>query len=240
MRIAVVMASSGVDEEGMAERQAYLQKSVSPETEVVMLPNPQAPAAIVDVYESHLSAIHVTRLVCEAEGRGFDAAVIWCGDDPGLESARQRVSIPVVAPATASISVARMLGDTFGYVSSNGSESHIWNRARGAGLGERLKSVACLPIEVLEIRSDLDYTYRLSEEAIKRGTSQGAHSFIIGCMAMWGMAGELTRRTGAPVIDGGQAAVISAEMLVRMNLAQSRVAYPVSSAGKQCRLGEGE
>lgn len=228
MKIAVVMASSGVSDEGLAARQQYLQDTVSPGTDVVMIPNPTSPPGIVDAYESHLAAISVTRLVREAQADGFDAAVIWCGDDPGLESARQRATIPVVGPATASLSVARLLGDSFGYVSSDGSPAHIWNRVRAAGLGDRLKSVACLPIDVLDIRSDLDRTYALTEAAIAEGAALGAHSFIIGCMAMWGMAPELTRRTGVPVIDGGQAAVLTAEMLVRLGLSQSAVAYPAS------------
>lgn len=232
MKIAIIMASSGVSDEGLTQRQQYLQATASPGTEVVMVPNPDAPAAIVDAYESHLSAIHVARLTRDAEADGFDAAVIWCGDDPGLEATRQRVSIPVVGPATASMSIARLIGDTFGYISSKGSTDHIWNRVRAAGLGDRLKSVSCLPIEVLDIRTDLERTYAETEAAIAEGIAQGAHSFIIGCMAMWGMAPELTRRTGAPVIDGGQAALLTAEMLVRMGLSQSRVAYPMSSAAE--------
>ena len=230
MKIAIVMASSGVGEIGLIERQGYLQETASPGTEVVMIPNPESPPAIVDAYESHLAAVHTTRLVRQAEDDGFDAAVIWCGDDPGLEAARQRVTIPVVGPATSSLSVARLIGDTFGYISSDGSPAHIWQRVRAAGLGDRLKSVACLPIEVLAIRADLDRTYALTEAAIAEGVTAGAHSFILGCMAMWGMAPELTRRTGAPVIDGGQVALLTAEMLVRLGISQSAVAYPTSPA----------
>lgn len=230
MKIAVIMASSGVSEIGLIERQGYLQETASPGTEVVMIPNPESPPAIVDAYESHLAAVHTTRLVRQAQDDGFDAAIIWCGDDPGLEAARQRVTIPVVGPATASLSVARLLGDTFGYISSDGSPAHIWQRVRAAGLGDRLKSVACLPIEVLAIRADLDRTYALTEAAIAEGVAAGAHSFMLGCMAMWGMAPELTRRTRIPVIDGGQTALLTAEMLVRLGISQSSAAYPASPA----------
>lgn len=228
MKIAVIMASSGVSEEGLEARRNYLQASVSAETQVVMIPNPDAPDAIVDAYESHLSAIHVTQRAREVEEAGFDAAIIWCGDDPGLESARQRVTIPIVAPATASLSIARMIGDTFGYLSSAGSTAHIERRVQAEGLGHALRSVACIPVEVLDIRKDVPYTLSLMEEAIAEGVAKGSQSFIIGCMAMYGMAEELTRRTGAPVIDGGQAAIITAEMLVRMGLSHSKVAYPFS------------
>jgi allantoin racemase len=231
------MASSGVSDEGLAARHRYLQDTVSFGTEVVMIPNPEAPAGIVDAYESHLSAILVTRLVRRAQEDGFDAAVVWCGDDPGLEAARQRATIPVVGPATASLSVARLVGDTFGYVSSAGSPAHIWNRVRAAGLGDRLRSVACLPIDVLDIRSDLERTYALTEAAIADGVALGSQSFILGCMAMWGMAPELTRRTGVPVIDGGQAAVLTAELLVRLGIGHSAVAYPASPAAEAFVLG---
>lgn len=230
MKIAVILASSGVSDIGIVERQAYLQATASPGTEVVMIPNPDAPAAIVDAYESHLAAIHVVRLAKLAEQDGFDAAIIWCGDDPGLAAARERVSIPVVGPATASLSIARLIGDTFGYISSAGSTAHIEARVRAAGLTDCLTSVDCIPIDVLDIRADLERTYDLMETAVVRGAALGSHSFIIGCMAMWGMAPELTRRTGFPVIDGGQAALTMAENLVRLGLSQSKVAYQPSPA----------
>ncbi|MCA9860326.1 MAG: hypothetical protein KC438_11420 [Thermomicrobiales bacterium] len=236
MKIAVVMASSGLSDEGLVERQRYLQATAAPDTEVVMIPNPDAPAGIVDAYESHLSAIHVVRLAKLAQDSGCDAAIIWCGDDPGLAAARERVSIPVVGPATSSLSIARLIGDTFGYLSSAGSPAHIQARVRAAGLGDRLTSVACIPIDVLEIRSDLERTFDLLEAAIVEGVAQGAHSFIIGCMAMWGMAPELTRRTGVPVIDGGQAALMMAESLVRMGLRQSGIAYQPSPAAESFAL----
>lgn len=232
MKIAVVMASSGVSDEGLAQRQRYLQDTASPDTEVIMIPNPDSPAGIVDAYEAHLSAIHVVRLAKLAEETGSDAAIIWCGDDPGLAAARERVSIPVVGPATASLSIARLIGDTFGYLSSAGLTAHIHARVRAAGMGDRLTSVACIPIDVLEIRSDLDRTYDLMETAITDGVAHGSHSFIIGCMAMWGMAPELTRRTGVPVIDGGQAALMMAESLVRMGLSQSGMTYQPSPAAE--------
>jgi len=236
MKIAVIMASSGVSDEGMEDRRRFLQGSVAPGTEVVMIPNLEAPPAIVDAYESHQAALHVTQRAREVEAMGFDAAVVWCGDDPGLEAARQRVAIPVVGPASASLALATAIADRFGYVSSAGSTAHIERRVRAAGLGDRLAAVACLSVEVLDIRADVDRTLSLAEAAIREGIDGGAQAFIVGCMAMYGMAAELTRRTGAPVIDGGQAAVIVAEGLVRMGIGHSKFAYPTSPSGASWAL----
>lgn len=46
----------------------------------------------------------------EAESDGFDAAVIACASDPGLEDAKDLVSIPVTAPMEAAVATGLSLG----------------------------------------------------------------------------------------------------------------------------------
>lgn len=46
----------------------------------------------------------------EAEQDGFDAVVIACAADPGLEDAKDLVSIPVTAPMEAAVATARAFG----------------------------------------------------------------------------------------------------------------------------------
>lgn len=226
IRIAVIMASSGVDAIGMEDRRRYLQDAASVGTEIVMVPNPDAPPAIVDAYEGHLAALHVSLRAEEVERDGIDAAVIWCGDDPGLESARERVAIPVIGPSDASLSIARQLGDTFAVVSSAGSDAHIHRRVRNAGLSPLLAGVYRVDIPVLGIRDNLGVTKAAMAEAIAAGQAAGADSFVVGCMAMYGLARELTAELGVPVIDGGEAAVLTAELLVKMGLAHAKTAFP--------------
>jgi allantoin racemase len=226
VRIAVVLATSGVDRDGIEDRRCYLQSVVSHDTEIVMIPNPLAPASIEDAYEMHCAAVQVTERARDVEAAGFDAAVIWCGDDPGLEAARERVCIPVVGPADASISLARQLGYRFSYISSAGSATHIERRVAAAMLSPLLASVEIVDIPVLQIRRDLRRTGDAAQHAIEAGRAKGAHTFILGCMAMYGMGRELTARFGVPVIDGGVAAILTAENLVKMGLAPSKQAFP--------------
>ena len=50
-------------------------------------------------YLEMLNNVWVIDGFIDAEKLGYDAAVIGCGNDPGLQQARQAVDIPVVGPA---------------------------------------------------------------------------------------------------------------------------------------------
>jgi allantoin racemase len=222
MRIAVVMASSGVDEAALEERRQYLQAVVAAGTEISMLPNPAAPASIQSVAELDQAAVQVAAQVVQVGKSGYyDAAVIWCGDDPGLLGAREVATMPVVGPLSASISVAQQVGDRFAIVTSQGSSAiarrYVWSR----GLGQQLVDVHEVPIPVLEIRSDLRGSIGTIATAVVAAREKGADSVILGCMAMFGLASGLTQMTGVPVIDAGEAAVLAAQSLVAMGLSNA-------------------
>ncbi len=61
------------------------------------------------LYFELLQTQYVVEGIIQAEKEGFDAAIIGCYFDPGLDPAREVVDIPVVGLAEASISVATLL-----------------------------------------------------------------------------------------------------------------------------------
>ena len=227
MRIAVIVASGGMDEAVCEDRRRYLQGVVSPGTEIAMIPNPPPdPATWVSEYEPEWPPYFVAERAVEVERAGFDAGVIWCGDDPGLEAARERVRIPIVGPSEASLSIARQLGGRFSIVTSAGPEARVHRRVWNSKLASMLASVEILDIAAEAIRSDLTATRGAMVRAIEAARASGAHSIVLGCMAMYGMARDLSAELGLPVIDGGEAAVMTAEMLVRLGLSHSKLAFP--------------
>jgi len=62
-------------------------------------------------------AIWVIEQAIEAEKRGFDTVITGCFSDPGVEAARERVRIPVIAPGETTLLTARMISHRFSIIS---------------------------------------------------------------------------------------------------------------------------
>lgn len=92
-----------------------LSRAARPETELVVkhLPLGEDSAGRISIarmgstYPPYipLSQGEMYRALMEAEQEGFDAAIIGCSADPGLDMAKRTVSIPVTAPLEAGLHV---------------------------------------------------------------------------------------------------------------------------------------
>src|SRR5262249_39460854 len=91
-------------------RQQILQGHAAAGTEVAAEPTASGPAAIENARDAAVVVPELLRLGPVAQERGFDAIVIGCFSDPGIEPLRETLHIPVVGPGAASFHVAAQLG----------------------------------------------------------------------------------------------------------------------------------
>jgi allantoin racemase len=210
-----------------------LSPAARPDTELSVVSIDKGPASIESTYEAALAAPHVVAKIVQAEREGVDAAISNCMDDPGVEAAREMVSIPVIGPCETSMHVASMLGHRFSVIGvSEADDRPFHDHARQAGLEGKLASVRSVNIPVLELE-DRDRAVRaLVEQSVKAVTEDGAHVIIFGCTGMAGMARDVEeglRQQGlidVPVIDPAKLALKIAEALADMGLSHSKRTYP--------------
>jgi len=231
MKIRVIRPIIGLEAEaGLVEE---LSPVAAPGTEISEVSVDKGPASIESSYESALAAIGVVAKIVEAEREGVDAVIANCMDDPGVEAAREMVSIPVIGPAETSMHVAAMLGHKFSVIAVlEADERPFFDHATKAGVASRLASVRAINIPVLELQ-DRDRTIRaLVEQSVRAVREDGAHVLIFGCTGMAGMAGDVEeglRREGiidVPVIDPAVLSFKMAEALAGMGLSHSKRTYP--------------
>ncbi len=107
----------------------------------------RGPASIESIYEEALAAPQVIQRVLEAERDGVDAVVIDCMNDPGLEAAREMVSIPVVGAAQSAMMLAAILCDKFSVISTAKRDVYpVENLIRRYGLPEKYASTRSVDI----------------------------------------------------------------------------------------------
>jgi allantoin racemase len=193
----------------------------------------RGPASVESLFEDSLAAPEVVRRAIEAERDGVEAVIIDCMNDPGLEAAREAVSIPVVGAAQSSMLLAGMLAHKFSVVSTAARDVYPTELlARRYGLAGSLASTRWVDIPVLELSASHEALLAaLVQESRLAIRQDGAHAIVFGCTGMRGMAGALQDKLHALglealVIDPTLAALIWAEMLVDLKLSHSRRTYP--------------
>jgi allantoin racemase len=177
-------------------------------------------------YYEMLNNVWLIEGIIEAEKRGYDAAIIGCGNDPGIIEARQAVDIPVIGVTEAAMFLACTLGHKFGLITVGKSLVPFCERnIRNTGLASR----AVPRIGVFDLgENSMDTLYRMMvdptiinpqfETLCLEAIADGAEVIIPACCAL-SPATSLLRykevpNTGVPVIDVTQAAVKLAETRV--------------------------
>jgi len=205
-----------------------------PDTEMSLATLDKGPPSIESRYDEALAVPDVVAKVVRAELDGMDAVIIDCMGDPGLEAARERVSIPVIGPAETSMHVAAMLAHRFSVITVLDTLIPAFDHhALKAGLTSRMASVRTVGIPVLELDDHSRLLEALVDQSVRAVTEDGAHLLVLGCTGMAGMVHGLVvglQRHGitdVPVIDPTVLAVKMAEALVDLQLVHSKRTYPL-------------
>ena len=159
MRILyLIPGPMGRTPEGRAEvarRGDLLRRYAAPGTETGIEDVPEGPASIESMYEEYLSIPATVRRAVELESQGWDALILGCFGDPGLDALRELLSIPVIGPGEASALTAASLGHRFSVITITESVVPVTERQiRNVGVGEKLASVRAIGIPVLELHRD--------------------------------------------------------------------------------------
>ncbi len=149
----VLYAVTGpMDRQELDRRVGMLRSWAAPGTEVDIICASEGPASIESMYEEYLSIPAAMKLIFAAQADGYDAAILGCAGDPGLDAAREITdTMLVVGPGQTSFQVAAMLGHRFSVLTIEDSMiASSYELAYKAGVQAKLASVVSVNIPVLE------------------------------------------------------------------------------------------
>ena len=222
-------------------RQSVLRDYAAKGIEVVAEPTATGPAAIESARDAALVVPELIRLAPLAEERGFDAMIIGCFSDPGIDALRELLRIPVIGPGAASLHLAAQLGTRISVLTPAGRGlGRVAARMRALGLGDLLVSIRGIGLSVMELaRQEPGALDKASKAAAVAVEQDQADVLVLGCMSMAflpGICEILSERAGVPIINPVIAALKTAEMIAGMKLSHSKIAYPLP---KRQELGAG-
>jgi allantoin racemase len=209
------------------------ERVARPDTEISNVFLERGPASVESAYDEAVAIPEVIHRVREAEMEGMDAVIINCFGDPGLEAAREVVSIPVVGPCEASMHLAAVLGHKFSVVTVlERLIPELELHAQKYGVGWKLASARSVDLPVLDLEKGREqFVGRMVEKAVAAVREDGAHVIVLGCTGLAGLAEQVKAGLSqagyeVPVIDPAAAALKVAETLVDSGLTHSKLSYP--------------
>lgn len=221
MRILVVNPNTTAS---MTEKiGAAARRVASPGTEIVALNSANGPASIEGFYDEALSLAGMLAVIRET--RDFDAVVIACFDDTGLDAARCLTDKPVIGIGEAAYHMASMIANKFSVVTTLArSVPALEHNLQRYGLIARCARVRSSEVAVLELEHPgSDACNRISAEIGRAIAEDRAEAIVLGCAGMADLADALAKEHGLPVLDGVSCAVGLAEAMVRLRILTSRV-----------------
>jgi len=185
----------------------------------------KGPETIESAYDEAYAIPPTLELVKKANQDGYDAVILACFSDPGLDAAKEISVIPVVGIEEATLHMAAMLGAKFSIMTPRKQRipskvEHVHLR----GLSHFLASVRSLDLAVAETEADPGKTKQRLIEVSKMAVAEdGAEVIIMGCAGMAGYAQEIEQTLNIKVLDPSAVALKTAEAMADLGLSHSKV-----------------
>lgn len=211
--------TDGIHREGSA--------AAGPDVEVVTVTPEMGPLTIETFYDDYMAIPGILKEILKHED-DFDAFVIACWGDPGIEAAREITAKPVVGIAEASMYVCNMIAAKWAVATVLHRIKDFVSKAvlkTGFHIGptERCVGVFTTDLTVADTEHLREAACNTLEDAGRKAIAQGAEAIALGCAGMSGLDIELEEKLGVPVVDSVRASVQMAESLVRMGKRTSKV-----------------
>ena len=203
--------------------------------EVTFVNAAAGPEGIDTLLDIGISALETARIIAANRGE-FDAYIVACGADPGLDMCRQIVDEPVVGLAESAMLLACPLGYKFSIMTTLEAEIPIVQQlVNHYGLSARLASVRAIDMTTAELadrKTLFDLMVAGARQAVK---DDRAEVIILAGSVMLGLEDKLSDAVQVPVLTGMVSALKMAEALVDYGQKTSR-AYKYSTPDKHDKL----
>lgn len=170
---------------------------------------PDSPEALESYGDYTLAGANMLRYVEENSriAEEYDGVLVACYGDPGLYALKEKLAIPVIGIAEASMSAALLLGYKFSIVAAVPKAKAMMEQlVESYGLQSRLASVESLDLEILTFMNHPQALKTAFKQCAHAAAEKGADTVIYGCAGMT-MLQRMAADFGIEVIDPVRAGV---------------------------------
>ncbi len=229
MKIKVIMSDKAMSRKTMDEREKMLKVALSSDCEVSVDCIKRGPDELDCNTDEAFAAAEMVKESIQAEKDGFDAIVIYCFSDVGIDAIRENVKIPVIGPGATSLAAASLICNRITVLTSESRNiPRTYRRLMKDIIArEKMVSVRALDIPIGELRTNPRATEEYLKSVCKRAVEEdGADGIILGCLGMAGYGEKIEEELPVKIIDPAFLAVAFAELCAKIKLSHIEAVYP--------------
>jgi allantoin racemase len=206
----ILVVNPNTSQEMTAAIDRVAQAAVGTQAHVVTLHSMQGPHTIEGALDAALGVAGMLEVVA-GYTQPFDAVVVACFGDPGLEALRLLVRVPVVGIGAASFTQAAFSSDRFAIVTpAVGTPERYAAVAASMGLTRQFLGTYQTQLSVADFESEdpavLDTLVLHAQQAVK----DGAECLLFGCAGIADQIRDIKARAGVMCIASAAAGVSQA------------------------------
>ena len=224
--VAYLVPGTGLKAEELERRERIANDLTA--ADISILEADRGPMAIESEVEHEWCVPGVLELIAEHEA-DYDAFVIGCFGDPGIEAARELTDRPVVGPAASTFHTAAQIADQFSCLTIRSTPASKRRQIHRDHLSSQLSSVRVVDLGVLDIDHSSDAIVdEMIDEATAAVEDDGAEAVVPGCMSLAFMQvhNDIASELGVPFLDPATISLETATMWGRHGIQHSRLSYP--------------
>jgi allantoin racemase len=213
----------------------YARSVCSPGTSIEQFKVNTVGPAPSDFTQFALFVPDLLQKVKQAEKEKYDAVCIDCFTDMGLEFAKIAANIPVVGPCESSLHLACQLAGRIGWITPMdvGIPYH-WRQVRSYGLADRITDIRAINVSLEDFHDKRDESEAKLLALARDLVKGGAELILVGCNGIFAAMGagsskRFADKLGVTTIEPLATMIQTAEMLVRLKVCHSSIAYPKTS-----------
>ncbi|AYO31872.1 hydrogenase expression protein HupH [Biomaibacter acetigenes] len=187
--------------------------------------------SIESEYDLVFSAPFVVKLAEEAEKEGYDGIVSYCFVNPGVDAAREAVSIPILGSGEAAVNLALNLGRRIGIITILPNLLPLIRKQNQTYINMgRIMAIDSVNIPVLGLTDNDRLIDILFEKASQMIYKDEVDVIVLGCTGFGGIAKGLSQKLimnnlNVPVIDPAGASVKVMEAIIGCNVRHSKKTF---------------
>jgi allantoin racemase len=195
-------------------RQQMLRGWVSPSVHIDIASPETGPDVIESQVDAAMVFSNLQPIAPQWSEAGYEAVIIGCFSDPGMDPLRELTGAAVIGPGEASLLAAVQFGERISVLSSDPTPQGLRRRIRSMGLSDRFVSEHIVGASVADLRRQPESAFDKMIQSARHCVDDGADVIVLGCLAMCfvdGLVERLQRALGIPIINPVVAGIKSAE-----------------------------
>lgn len=192
----------------------------------------QGCSSIEGSYDIGMSVPYVIKAAKWGQKNGYDAVILDCFMDPGLDECREMLEIPVFGVCQSACSLAIRLGGEFSVIGIlEDMDRCIKQNLAKYGMVNNLKSIPVVETPVLELQYNAtEVINRVVSACVNAVKQDKAKALVLGCTGLAPLVESIEKdlhknNVHAPVIEPFRAALYDAISCVLMGVSHSKEAY---------------